>query len=262
MPDCIDMDALPSEMTTKSRDRRVDERRVLQLLDAYRKGGDSQAVEQLLKLHSRMLNHIVLRHAKPAGESYEDLLQVGYVGLLKAVRGYEVEAGARFGSYAYAMIDGELRHHHRDSRLVKRPRWARSLYSHLLEVTAWLTEQHGRPPLVEEIAEEANVTPEGVYELMRLFYETEVSSLEESVDLSAIRSIRYETFALPIEDRIALEHALGSLSELQRRVVYLFFYKDLTQTEIGKRLGLSQRKVSRIIVSATGSLRGLLHIHP
>ena len=74
---------------------------------------------------------------------------------------------------------------------------------------------------------------------MRLFYDTDVSSLEEGADLSAIRSLRYETFSLPIEDRIALQQAMGSLSEFQRRVVYLFFYKDLTQTEAGKRLSLS-----------------------
>lgn len=144
---------------------------------------------------------------------------------------------------------------------MKQPRWARSLYSHISQATVRLTGKLGRPPLVEEIAEEANVTPEGVHELMRLFHETDVSSLEEDADFSAIRSLRYETFSLPIEDRIALENALDSLSELQRRVVYLFFYKDLTQTEIVKRLGLSQRKVSRTVASATGTLRGLLRIH-
>jgi RNA polymerase sigma-B factor len=245
----------------KDRGRRSDEERVARLLESYRRDCAPQAIEQLFEMHNRLLKSIVHRHAKSSGEPYEDLLQVGYVGLLKAVQGYEAESGARFGSYAYAMIDGELRHHHRDSRLMKQPRWARSLYSHISQATARLTEKLGRPPLVEEIAEEANVTLEGVQEIMRLFHETDVSSLEEGVDLSAIRSQRYETFSLPIEDRIALEQALDSLSELQRRVVYLFFYKDLTQTEIGKRLGLSQRKVSRTIASATGAMRDLLRIH-
>ncbi len=255
------MDVLSSEQGMRGQVRRADEDRAIRLLDEYGKTGDPRTVEQLFGMYNRMLKHIVRRHVKSSGEPYEDLLQVGYVGLLKAVRRYGGDSEARFGSYAYAMIDGELRHHHRDSRLVKRPRWARGIYSHVAQATVRLTEKLGRPPLVEEIAEEANVTPDGVRELMRIFHETAVTSLEEDADLSAIRSLRYENFALPIEDRIALEHALGSLSELQRRVVYLFFYKDLTQTEIGKRLGLSQRKVSRTIASATGSLRGLLRIH-
>ncbi len=230
------------------------------MLDSYRKKGDQQAVEQLFSMYNRLLNHIVRRHVTSSGEPYEDLLQVGYVGLLKAVQGYEVDSGAKFGSYAYAMIDGELRHHRRDTGLVKKPRWARSLYAQVSQATVQLTEKLGRPPRIEEVAEEANVTLEGIHELMRLFHETDVTSLDGEPDLSAIKSVRYENFSLPIEDRIALEHALGSLSEFQRKVVYLFFYKDLTQTEIGKRLGLSQRKVSRTIASATGTLHALLRI--
>lgn len=252
------MDAFASEGGTTLRERWAENERSVRLLDAYRRDGDSGAIEELLSMHSRLLNHVVRRHARSSGEPYEDLLQVGYVGLMKAVRGYEAGSGARFASYAYAMIDGEIRHHHRDGGLVKRPRWARSLYARVSRATVRLAEELGRPPLVEEISEEANVAPEGIRELMRLFHETEVFSLEEGTDLSAIRSLRYETFSLPVEDRIALEQALDSLSDLQRRVVYLFFYKDLTQTEIGKRLGLSQRKVSRTIASATGALHNLL----
>ena len=78
---------------------------------------------------------------------------------------------------------------------------------------------------------------------------------EDGVDVSAIKSTRYETFSLPVEDRIALEHALESLTELQQKVVYLFFYKDLSQTEIGLRLSLPQRKISRVIASALKTLR-------
>ena len=238
--------------------RQDDEERTVRLLDAYRESGDVQAVEELLAMHERLLNHVVHRHAGSSGESYEDLLQVGYVGLTKAIQGYEAREGARFASYAYAMIDGEIRRHHRDSGILKRPRWARSLYSQISDATARLEGKLGRPPSVEEISEEANVTPEGIREVMKLFHETDAAFLEEEPDLSAIRSLRHESFALPVEDRIVLEHALDTLSELQQRVIYLFFYKDLTQTEIGKSLGMSQRKVSRTIAAATKTLRGFL----
>jgi len=129
------------------------------------------------------------------------------------------------------------------------------------EATTHLSGELGRPPLVEEIAQQVNVAPEGVLEVMKLFHDTNVSSLDEELevgdraaDISAVKSMQYEAFSLPIEDRILLEQSLESLTELQRKIVYLFFYKDLSQTEIGKRLGLPQRKVSSIIASATKSL--------
>ena len=108
---------------------------------------------------------------------------------------------------------------------------------------------------------EVNITPEGVAELMKLFCDTDVMSIDagedEEVDVSAIKSLRYETFSLPVEDRIVLEQAIESLTELQRKVVYLFFYKDLSQTEIGRMLSLPQRRISRIVASATRSMRKL-----
>lgn len=237
---------------------------VVALISAYRQTGDRRALERIFALHGRLLNHVVRRYAGTSGEPYEDLLQAGYVGLVKAVGGYDLDSTSRFSSYAYAMIDGELRHHFRDTGLVKKPRWARSLYARVAEATTRLTSDLGRPPLVEEIAREVNVEPEGVLELMKLFLDTDVTSLEDAepadgaADLSAIRSIEYETFSLPIEDRIQLEQALDTLSEVQKKVVYLFFYKDLSQTEIGKMLGLPQRKISRIIADSTKRLRDRL----
>lgn len=238
----------------------TEDERAVSLVKTYRKTGDQRTIEEIFTLHGKLLNHLVRRYAGSSGETYEDLLQVGYVGLIKAVTGYDADSEAKFSSYAYAKIDGELRHHLRDTGLVKKPRWARSLYSRVSEATTRLTAELGRPPLVGEIAREVNVSPEGVVELMKLYLDTSVVSLEGaedegSVDLSAIRSIQHESFSLPIEDRIQLEQTLDSLSELQRKVVYLFFYKDLSQTEIGRMLGLPQRKISRVVASSLKSLR-------
>ncbi len=247
-------------MVTETR-HHTENDRVIGLVEAYRERGDRRAFERILVLHDKLLNSIARRYAASSDEPYEDLLQVGYVGLVKAVNGYETGSKATFSSYAHSKIDGELRHHLRDTALMKKPRWARSLYSRISEATTRLTSELGRPPLIEEIAREVNVTPEGVMEVMKLFLDTNICSLdeqhdgEEEPDLSAIKSLRYETFSLPIEDRIVLEQALESLTELQSKVVYLFFYKDLSQTEIGRMLSLPQRKISRIIASATRALR-------
>ena len=244
--------------------RTVENDRVVRLIEKYRETGDRRAIEKLFSMHGRILNHIVRRYSGTSGEPYEDLLQVGYVGLVKAVRGYKLDSNAKFSSYAYSMIDGELRHHFRDTGLVKRPRWARSLYSKVSDATVKLTAELGRPPLPEEVAKEVNVTTEGVLELMKLFLDTNVTSLDEQrdddsgADVSAIKNIQYDTFSLPIEDRIQLEQAMESLTQVQRKVVYLFFYKDISQTDIGKMLGLPQRKVSRIVASAMKTLKDRL----
>lgn len=231
------------------------------LIRAYRNTGDRRDIEAIVLMHRGLLAHLAGRHARISDETYEDLMQVAHVGLLKAVKNYEDAPGSGFATYAYAMVDGEIRHHLRDTALVKKPRWSRSLYSKVIEATTRLEADLGRQPELEEIAEEVNISPEGIVELMKLYHDTSVVSLdgaeEEGVDLSAIRSIHYESFSLPIEDRIVLEQAIESLSEIQRKVVYLFFYKDLTQTEIGKHLGFSQRKVSRLVASSVKSLRTL-----
>ena len=247
--------------------RRAEEDRASVLIETYRADGDHRSAEELFEMHGRLLNHVVRRHLGRSDEPRQDLLQVGYVGFLKAVRDYDLGSEVMFASYAYSKIDGELRHHFRDNSLMRKPRWARSLYAKVSAANVRLTEELGRPPLVEEIAREVNVTAEGVMELMKLFLDTDVSSLDEAhengrgVDLAAIKNVHYEAFSLPIEDRIHLEQAVQSLSELQRKVVYLFFYKDLSQTEIGKKLGLPQRKVSRIIAAAVNNLRDKISHH-
>jgi RNA polymerase sigma-B factor len=237
----------------------IDDGEVERLIQTYQETNDRRAFERLLALHARVLNHLVRRYSGSSGETREDLLQVAHVGLVKAVRGYRSGSGAQFGSYAYAMVDGELRHHLRDTGLVKKPRWARSLYARVSKVAVRLTVELGRQPTAEELAVEVNVSAEGIRELMKLYRDTSVVSLDgvegDGVDFSAIRSVYHESFTLPIEDRIQLEKALESLTELQQRVVYLFFYMDLTQTEIGRRLGLPQRKVSRLVASSLEALR-------
>jgi len=229
------------------------------LIEAYRDRGDRRAVERILSMNVKILNHLARKYAACSDEAYEDLLQVGYVGMMKAINGYRLDSKAKFSSYAYSMIEGEIKHHLRDTALVKRPRWARSLHAKVSDATKRLTIELGRPPVIEEVASEVNITPEGVSELMKLFCDTDVLSLDDSgdneVDVSVIRSLRYETFSLPVEDHILLEQALESLTELQRKVIYLFFYKDLCQTEIGRRLGLSQRKTSRTVASAVKALK-------
>src|SRR5215204_7612267 len=155
-------------IATTTRETRAASDQVVGLIEAYRERGDRKAVERILSLHAKLLNHVVGRYASSSEEPYEDLLQVGYVGLMKAVKGYRLDSEAKFSSYAYTMIEGEIKHHLRDTALLKKPRWARSLHSKVTEATTRLTSELGRPPLAEEVAVKVNIAPEGVSELMKL----------------------------------------------------------------------------------------------
>src|SRR5215204_1055936 len=185
---CLGDTGRAMSVTTPIKKRAADDS-VVGLIEAYRARGDRRAIERLLSMHAKLLNHLVGRYAACSEETYEDLLQVGYVGLMKAVNGYRLDSEAKFSSYAYSMIEGEIKHHLRDAALVKKPRWARSLHARVSEATRRLTVEFGRPPLVEEVASEVNITPEGVSELMKLYCDTDVLSLDagenEEVDVSA-----------------------------------------------------------------------------
>ncbi|MBA2691498.1 MAG: sigma-70 family RNA polymerase sigma factor [Rubrobacter sp.] len=150
------------------------------MLRAYRERGDRRALERLFSMHGPLLKSIVRRYRHSSGETYEDLLQVGHVGLMKAVNGYEAGSEAKFSSYAHSMMEGELRHYLRDSSLVRKPRWARSLYAKVSHATAHLMAELGRPPLAGEIAREVNIEVEGINELMKLYLHTNVKSLDEA----------------------------------------------------------------------------------
>src|SRR5919107_4623979 len=132
---------------------------VVSLIEAYRERGDRRAVQRIFSMNVKILNHVVRRYASSSDEPYEDLLQVGYVGMMKAINAYRLDSEAKFSSYAYSMIEGEIKHHLRDTALLKKPRWARSLHSRVSEATRRLTAELGRPPRIEEGASEVNITP-------------------------------------------------------------------------------------------------------
>ena len=148
-------------IVTTPKENRTASDPVVGLIEAYRERGDRRAIERILSMHAKILNHVVGRYASCSEESYEDLLQVGYVGLMKAVNGYRLDSEAKFSSYAYSMIEGEIKHHLRDAALVKRPRWARSLHAKVSEATTRLTAELGRPPLIEEVARGGEHHPRG-----------------------------------------------------------------------------------------------------
>ncbi len=236
------------------------------LLADYAVNHTPEALDELVRGNQNLLHHILKRFTY-ADESYEDLLQVANLGLIKAARRFDEARGTRFSTYATAIIDGELRHHLRDSLLLRQPRWVKKVYAEIQARSAELTHKLGRPPTLSELAQALNIDEDGILEVMNLYARIDLHShnepfssddMEATADRALVRSRRQESFALPIEDRLVLYDAFDKLSAFHKRIVYLLFFKQLTQAEVANELGMSQKKVSRESIKALDKLRHVL----
>jgi len=200
-----------------------------------------------------------------SGEPLEDLEQLGYIGLINALNLYNQNKGVKFETYATWLISGEIRHYIRDKhQTIKIPGWMLKLNKKIDEFMISYQKENNKFPSLSEISEELNLTEEGIEEILKAREAVQVISLDQEQrkyesnsypKIEKIKSRNYETFKLPMEDIITLKTALSKLKELQRKVIYFIFEKDLTQTRIARQLGLSQRQVSRIKKSALKELK-------
>jgi len=234
----------------------------LELFEEFRKTGASDLREQLIREKLQIVIPIArkFRHIK---ENQEDLIQVGYIGLIKAVDNFDPHKGVKFITYATHCIMGEIRHYIRDkSENMKRPRWLIRLNREVAQFVETFLHENERLPSVLEISNALNIEQEGIIEILKSKYIVSLKDFAEdnpdTLMLNKIRSKRMESFRLPIEDKICLEQAIEKLKIMEKQIVYLFFYKDLTQTQIALDMGLSQKKVSRVLKKSVSKLRDII----
>lgn len=235
------------------------------LASLYQTRHEPVHLDELLRRNDGLLHH-VLKRFQYSDEPYDDLFQVARLGLLKAAQRYNPVKGNSFSTYAVAIVDGEIRHYLRDSLLIKQPRWARALYRRIHDAQADFYRQNLRSPSIAELSQAVNVKEEGVLEIIRIYGAMTLHSFDEPFgdfdvglpDRSLVRSVRQETFSLPIEDRVMLYEALSNLSDLHKKIIYLLFFRDLTQQEVADEIGLTQRTVSREQTKALERLKAVL----
>jgi len=202
---------------------------------------------------------------KNSGEPLEDLEQVGYIGLINAINLYNQNRGIKFITYATWLISGEIRHHIRDKyQVIKIPSWILKLNKKIDKFIISYKKENNKFPSLSEISEKFNLTKEGIKEVLKAREAVQIVSLDQEQrkyssdsypNIEKIRSKNYETFKLPMEDIVTLKTAFSKLKKLQRKVIYYIFEKDLTQTKTARKLGISQRQVSRIKDSALKELK-------
>jgi RNA polymerase sigma-B factor len=228
---------------------------ILALFHTYRRTQDRALQQSLVLRYLPLVHRIARRYVRP-GAPLEDLVQIGSIGLIHAVTTFDPTRGVKFETYAFHHVAGEIRHFLRDGlEAVRAPRWVRKIYADLTAAVDRLQQDLGRTPTVPEIALAMNMTEDGVREVLDAHSQIRVRSMtdmteEHDVRPDLIAHQRYVSLQLPIEDRIVLMEAMERLADLQRQVVYYLFYQDLTQSEVAKRLGVSQRHVSRLLAAA------------
>lgn len=243
------------------------ERRNNKLVEEYQRTKDARVLEKIVKDNDGLI-HATLKRFTYFPDPYEDIVQVARLGMIKAVRRFDTSRGVAFSSYATAIIDGEVRHYLRDNTLMRQPRWLSKAEKRVEGASLELARKLKRAPTLRELSEETNISKEGILEILRIKAAAGVHSIDDPasredfhpvLDSSVVSSLRYESFSLPIEDEITLHEAFEALSSFQKKLVYLLFYKDLTQTEVARQLGLSQRKVSRESAKALNRMKAILN---
>ena len=222
------------------------------------------ACEILVDRYDKLVRSCV-RQYRGSPEPTEDLMQVGYVGLLKAINNYDPEVGDSLSAYAQPCVSGEIKRHFRDKRWqIHVRRSAQELLLELRKATEELTQQLGRVPEEAELAERLGVSSDDMQEARQADLVFSTYSLDAPMSDRDDPALLADMLG---EDDPDVAHAIDmeavnkhweELPEREQRILVMRFYGNLTQTEIGERLGISQMHVSRLLARALGHLKGRL----
>jgi RNA polymerase sigma-B factor len=215
---------------------------------AYARSHDPALREQLIVRYIGLVSYLA-RRFYAHDEQLDDLIQVGFVGLIKAIDRFDISRGVSFTSYAVPTIVGEIRHYFRDlEQAIPLPRRLHDLRARAAEEMEQLSQQLGRAPSDQELASALDAPLE------------EVVAAQTDPLLSLDENRQADSFSLPLnaaldaadiefersEDRAIIAQILGRLSPRERIILYLRFYVGLSQQEVARRLGISQMHVSRL----------------
>lgn len=241
----------------------ADRRAHIDLLEAYRLNRDRVARDRLVEELMPLVRSLARRYAG-RGEPLEDLVQVGAIGLIKAIDRFDLERGVELSTYAVPTILGEIRRHFRDrSWGVHVPRRMKELSLRVSRVVDDLSSKLGRSPTVAEIATAAEVEEEDVIEALETARAHTPTSLSIPVDASGELTLidllgEDEAGYEALERGSVVRTGLEELDERERRIVVLRFLHGLTQSEIAAELGISQMHVSRLLRRSLAAMHGRL----
>ncbi len=200
-------------------------------------------------------------------EAFEDLVQVGYIGLLNALGKFDPTAGVRFNTYATYLVAGEIKHYLRDkSQTIRQPAWLQELRHKVNRAAAALQTELNRVPTEREIADAIGISESSVHEVIVTQDLLRVGSLDSmnnpdddsESEIDKIDAAAFSPEQLSVEDRVVLEAAMGQLRDLEKQVLTMFHFDAMNQTEIAAKLDISCNYVSHILRQSLSKLRKIL----
>jgi RNA polymerase sigma-B factor len=240
------------------------------MMEKVFKSASPKEKERLVAEYLPLVKKIARGLARRSTDPVEDLIQVGSIGLLEAINRYETGHNTEFKTYAVHFITGHIRHYLRDRQnLLRGPRVLQELSYRLSQVTSKLTQQLGRDPSNQELAEALDVSIDQVDQVKMydrrvtvLWLDQESSDADDDEQRSLLDTLSDARSALAkaddLDDRLVLVEAMGHLPEQQRKLLELRYFQDLTQAELSRRLGISQMEVCRRLKKAEKQLRAAM----
>ena len=229
---------------------------------------ESKSAQEILVAHyTPLVGSLVMKYSK-GGNYHEDLMQIGIVGLLGAIRRYDPELGAAFETFLIPTVIGEIKRYLRDKTWgVHVPRRVKELWTKIKIVVDELTNQHQRSPKIQEIAVHLDISEEEVLEAMEMGKSYQAESVDRSIETGSDGSTvtildtigSHDDGFKRVDQRLLLESVLHVLSEREIEILKFTFIENKSQKETGEYLGISQMHVSRLQKKAIQKLRQALN---
>lgn len=246
----------------------VDSKDVHKLLSEYSKTKDKTIRDKIVQNTISLVKRIAYGLARRSTDPVDDLIQVGSIGLVKAIEQFDPGAGAKFHTYATHLITGEIRHYLRDkTSMIRAPRELQELSFRISRLVQDLIHELGREPTDAEVAEVLQLHPDKISEAFEVDRRRTLISLDQTLTtdgsseqllIDTLEDGSHQIKFSSEEDNIMLQAAIKQLKDNLREVITMTFYQDLSQTEVARRLGISQMQVSRRLRAATAELQRIL----
>jgi len=217
--------------------------------------GDAAALEELVKSNMGLVKSIAVRF-RDRGVEFEDLCQIGTIGMIKAIRNFDHSHGTMFSTYAVPLIMGEIRKYLRDDGIIKVSRELKRKGVTVLKAKENFIAQNGREPTVTELASACGIPADEIVECLDA--SLDVMSFSEPVGELMLEDILGFDNISELCENIALRQAIAALPEEEKQLIYYRFYKGYSQSKVGEIFGMTQVKISRMEKKIMEKLRGTL----
>lgn len=211
---------------------------------------DNTAKQLLIQANSPLIKSVIKRY-KNKGVEYEDLYQLGSLGFLKAINNFNEEFNVKFSTYAVPMIAGEVKRYLRDNGIIKVSRSVKALSIQISKYIETYYDKFQKSPTIEEIAKEFDVTiQDAVFAMesskMPISLFQQVGDCDGNKELTLLDKIEDEDSIDKELDKMLLYNAIKNLNHRDKKIIIMRYFRDMTQSEIAKNLGVSQVQVSRL----------------